>query len=69
VKEIEGEKRMSQTVRHFRDLDVYRMAMETTVEIFEMTKVFPAEERYSLTDQVRRNSRSVSFALQTLAKS
>lgn len=47
------------TIRHFRELDVYRLAMEAAVEIFDMTKGFPAEERYSLTDQVRRSSRSV----------
>jgi len=47
------------TIRHFRELDVYKMAMEAAVEIFEMTKGFPPEERYSLTDQVRRSSRSV----------
>ena len=50
---------MGKRIRHFRELDVYRMAMEAAVEIFEVTKRFPAEERYSLTDQVRRSSRSV----------
>jgi len=47
------------SIRHFRELDVYRMAMEAAMQIFELTKGFPAEERYSLTDQVRRSSRSV----------
>jgi four helix bundle protein len=46
-------------IRHFRELDVYKLAMEAAMEIFELTKGFPAEERYSLTDQVRRSSRSV----------
>ena len=46
-------------IRHFRELDVYKLAMEAAMEIFEVTKGFPAEERYSLTDQVRRCSRSV----------
>jgi 23S rRNA-intervening sequence protein len=46
-------------IRHFRELDVYQMAMDLAVEIFELTKGFPAEERYSLTDQVRRSSPSV----------
>src|SRR5512139_1505705 len=46
-------------IRHFRELDVYRLAMEAAVHIFELSKGFPAEERYSLTDQVRRSSRSV----------
>jgi len=46
-------------VRTFRDLDVYKNAMELTMQIFSFTKAFPAEERYSLTDQIRRSSRSV----------
>jgi four helix bundle protein len=46
-------------IKDFKDLDVYKMAMEVAVEIFEITKGFPAEEKYSLTDQVRRCSRSV----------
>jgi len=43
----------------FRDLIVYRKAFELAMEIFEMTKNFPKEERYSLIDQIRRSSRSV----------
>ena len=46
-------------IRDYRELDVYRMAMDAAVQIFELTKCFPAEERYSLTDQLRRCSRSV----------
>ena len=41
------------------DLDVYKLAFETAMEIFEISKSFPKEERYSLTDQIRRSSRSV----------
>lgn len=43
----------------FRDLIVYRKAFELAMEIFEMTKSFPKEEKYSLIDQIRRSSRSV----------
>jgi four helix bundle protein len=46
-------------IQHFRDLDVYRKAFDTAMKIFEITKTFPSEEKYSLTDQVRRSSRSV----------
>ncbi|WP_419658717.1 S23 ribosomal protein [Desulfosarcina variabilis str. Montpellier] len=46
-------------IRHFRDLDVYQLAMQTAMDIFVMSKTFPVEERYSLTDQIRRASRSV----------
>lgn len=42
-----------------RDLDVYNMAFEAAMRIFHLTKAFPKEETYSLTDQIRRASRSV----------
>ena len=42
-----------------RDLDVYRIAFEVQQDIFRLTKTFPRDERYSLTDQIRRSSRSV----------
>ena len=43
----------------FRGLIVYQKAFDLAMEIFQVTKNFPAEERYSLTDQIRRSSRSV----------
>ena len=46
-------------IRTHRELDVYQMAFEASMEIFEVSKGFPREEVYSLTDQVRRSSRSV----------
>ena len=46
-------------IRHFRDLDVYKRAFEAAMKIYEVTKTFPVEERYSLIDQMRRSSRSV----------
>jgi four helix bundle protein len=42
-----------------RDLRVYQLAFQSAIRIHELTKSFPDEERYSLTDQVRRSSRSV----------
>jgi len=42
-----------------RELEVYLLAFDTAMEIFEISKSFPKEEKYSLTDQVRRSSRSV----------
>ena len=47
---------------HWR-LDVYKLAVDTAMEIFEFTKTFPKEERYSLTDQIRLSSRSVSVQI------
>jgi len=46
-----------------KDLDVYRKAYELATEIFEISKKFPAEERYALTGQIRRSSRSVCLNL------
>ena len=43
----------------FKDLVVYQKAFALAMEIFEVTKNFPKEEKYSLTDQIRRSSRSV----------
>jgi len=45
--------------RGFRDLIVYQKAYKLALEIFKITKSFPKEEKYSLTDQIRRSSRSV----------
>jgi len=46
-------------MRGFQDLTVYKEAFRLAMEIFELSKEFPKEERYSLTDQIRRSSRSV----------
>jgi len=46
-------------IRHFRDLDVYQGAMALVMRVFELAKHFPNEERYALTDHIRRSSRSV----------
>ena len=45
--------------RNVRDLDVYQLAFSSAMDIFIMTKSFPAEEKFSLTDQMRGSSRSV----------
>lgn len=46
-------------IRTYRELDVYQVAFESAMEIFKITQSFPKEETYSLTDQIRRSSRSV----------
>ncbi|MBD2592783.1 four helix bundle protein [Nostoc spongiaeforme FACHB-130] len=45
--------------RNHEDLAIYQLAFETAMQIFEYSKKFPVEEKYSLTDQIRRSSRSV----------
>jgi four helix bundle protein len=51
--------KMTKRINSVRDLEVYKKAFEAAMEIFETSKNFPKEKRYSLTDQIRRSSRSV----------
>ena len=53
------ERRKIKRISSVKDLEVYRLAFDAAMEIFEISKCFPPEEKYSLTDQVRRSSRSV----------
>ncbi len=46
-------------VKNYTELKVYQLAYESAMKIFELTKTWPTEEKYSLTDQIRRSSRSV----------
>jgi four helix bundle protein len=46
-------------IRTHRDLEVYQIAFELAQQVFLESKSFPKEERYSLTDQIRRSSRSI----------
>ncbi|MGA2602851.1 MAG: four helix bundle protein [Verrucomicrobiia bacterium] len=46
-------------IRSYRDLEVYQLAYASAMDIFRATKTLPAEERFSLSDQIRRSSRSV----------
>jgi len=50
-------------VSNFKDLIVYQKAHKLAMDIFELTKNFPKEEKFSLTDQIRRSSRSVSSCI------
>ncbi|MEJ2169025.1 MAG: four helix bundle protein [Desulfobacterales bacterium] len=50
---------MTDRIESYKDLRVFQNAMDRAMQIFELTKSFPAEERYSMTDQMRRSSRSV----------
>lgn len=55
--------RMAESNQSFRDLTVYKKAFDLAMKIFEMTKEFPKDEKYSLTDQIRRSSRSVCSSI------
>lgn len=50
---------MVDKIKTVRDLEVYKLAFKCAMEIFRVTKSFPPEEKYSLTEQIRRSSRSV----------
>jgi four helix bundle protein len=50
-------------VSNFKELIVYQKAHKLAMEIFTLSKKFPKEEKYSLTDQIRRSSRSVSSCI------
>lgn len=55
----EGEGETRELIRRHTELEVFRRSFAAAMRIFELTKAFPPEERYSLVDQVRRASRSV----------
>jgi four helix bundle protein len=50
---------MGERISSFKDLRVYKLAFETQQGILDISKRFPREERYALTDQIRRASRSI----------
>ncbi|MCE7905263.1 MAG: four helix bundle protein [Anaerolineae bacterium CFX3] len=49
-----------QQLKGFRDLKVYQLAYKLAMDIFQESKSFPKDEKYSLTDQMRRSSRSIA---------
>jgi four helix bundle protein len=51
------------SINSFKELIVYQKAHGLAMEIFEVSKKFPREEKYSLTDQIRRSSRSISSCI------
>jgi four helix bundle protein len=55
----ELENRKTGAIRHFTDLIVWQKAHAVALDVFRISKTWPAEERYALTDQIRRSSRSV----------
>jgi len=50
---------MGEKINSYKELRVFQTAMDTAMKIFEITKEFPSEEKYSMVDQMRRSSRSV----------
>jgi four helix bundle protein len=58
---IERRKQGKTVIKNIKDLKVYQLSYRLAMEIFEISKKFPKEEIYSLTDQMRRSSRSVTI--------
>lgn len=56
---METERKTPKLISH-RDLRVWQEALELAMEVFRISGSFPSDERYSLTDQIRRSSRSVA---------
>src|SRR6266705_3368261 len=54
---------MSQRIESAKELNVYKVAYQLSMRIFEITKTFPDEERYALISQIRRSSRSICLNL------
>jgi four helix bundle protein len=50
-------------IKSAKELEVYKKAYQLAMEIFELSRAFPPEERYALTSQIRRSSRSISLNL------
>lgn len=53
------DKQSCKSFKSHEDLAIFQLAFETAMKIFELSRSFPNEEKYSLTDQIRRSSRSV----------
>ncbi|HLW36710.1 MAG TPA: four helix bundle protein [Chthoniobacterales bacterium] len=54
---------MSQQIESAKELNVYKLAYDLAMEVFGLTKAFPNEEKFALTSQIRRSSRSVCLNL------
>ena len=50
---------MGERINSYKELRVFEKSMNASMKIFELTKTFPQEEKYSMVDQIRRSSRSV----------
>ncbi|NJM74271.1 MAG: four helix bundle protein [Scytonema sp. RU_4_4] len=59
---------VKELIRKHQDLEIYKMAFDTAMQIFELSKKFPVEERYSLTDPSAWCSRSLRLAPLTWGK-
>src|SRR3954466_654963 len=60
---MNNQRKSSERIQSAKDLEVYKLAYGLAIEIFALSKTFPPEEKYALTSQIRRSSRSVCMNL------
>src|SRR5919201_6046380 len=60
---LQTSEKKTERIESAKDLKVYKVAYELAMEIFRLTKKFPSDEKYALTSQIRRSSRSISLNL------
>jgi len=54
------QEQQTKKIQYHWEIDTYKLSVQAAMEIYELSKAFPEEEKYSLTDQIRKSSRSVS---------
>ena len=57
---MQQQRQQTKKIQYHWEIDTYKLSIQAAMEIYELSKSFPEEEKYSLTDQIRKSSRSVS---------
>jgi four helix bundle protein len=57
---MQQQRQQTKKIQYHGEIDTYKLSVQAAMEIYELSKSFPEEEKYSLTDQIRKSSRSVS---------
>jgi len=57
---MQQQRQKTKKIQYHWEIDAYKLSVEAAMEIYELSKSFPEEEKYSLTDQIRKSSRSIS---------
>jgi len=57
---MQQQRQQTKKIQYHWEVDTYKLSVQAAMEIYELSKSFPEEEKYSLTDQIRKSSRSVS---------
>ena len=57
---MQQQRQRTKKIQYHWEIDAYKLSVQAAMAIYELSKLFPEEEKYSLTDQIRRSSRSIS---------